>query len=734
MLRKAFEQTAEDLDGSATGAPNPSRAASLGQLWEVVHKVYYRPLTAAEREEEEIKARQQSQTQTQTQSQSQSQTQPQSQTQTQPQSPLQQQQPQQQRSRNSMSATGSGESDAAAAMTAAAVASARSGASLLAVNQPVHATTISPQIMSPIMGTADAAQQNQSSRGMHATLISDSSAIVTQAAKMVALPTEAEHRYFSGTALKDAGFDPEDPIYDVLTLLRCLFALVEHVHANVAAHFNSVHLTAKLLRQVQDPLALCSGGHPEWCSALVTACPFLFSFDTRRFYLHCVGLGTSRALHYLQDRQPESAGSGMGDRNDAGVRVSRIPRQKLRVNRELLFESAVKAMQHFATVSSVIEIEYSGEVGSGLGPTMEFYTLVCRELQRTDLAMWRSGGQTFKLGNHTYVNPGHSGLFPRPYDALSVSSRTLKKVLDNFTFLGRLFGRALIDSRLLDLPVSPCFFRLLLGDRLGLADLERLDPVLHKSLNDILACPDVSGLGLDFTCPGYSEIELVPDGANIAVTNANVREYVDLAVSRLLSPTDQVAAFRDGFEEVLSISHLRYFSGAEILQLFLGDFATSGSGMPAATPWTMEELRANIQCDHGYSSQSRCFEFLCTVLTEMDYFAQRDFLLFLSGCPRLPIGGWAALTPKMTVVRKVPASGANNNNNNSNGAIATTPTSASTLPPLGTDSAALAASYDLPSVMTCANFLKLPDYPTKEILKEKLYFAMREGQGSFHLS
>jgi E3 ubiquitin-protein ligase TRIP12 len=40
----------------------------------------------------------------------------------------------------------------------------------------------------------------------------------------------------------------------------------------------------------------------------------------------------------------------------------------------------------------------------------------------------------------------------------------------------------------------------------------------------------------------------------------------------------------------------------------------------------------------------------------------------------------------------------------------------------------------LPSVMTCMNYLKLPDYSTKEIMKEKLHQAAVEGQHSFHLS
>ena len=40
----------------------------------------------------------------------------------------------------------------------------------------------------------------------------------------------------------------------------------------------------------------------------------------------------------------------------------------------------------------------------------------------------------------------------------------------------------------------------------------------------------------------------------------------------------------------------------------------------------------------------------------------------------------------------------------------------------------------LPSVMTCVNYLKMPDYSTLDIMKNKLGTAIREGQGAFHLS
>lgn len=40
----------------------------------------------------------------------------------------------------------------------------------------------------------------------------------------------------------------------------------------------------------------------------------------------------------------------------------------------------------------------------------------------------------------------------------------------------------------------------------------------------------------------------------------------------------------------------------------------------------------------------------------------------------------------------------------------------------------------LPSVMTCVNYLKLPDYSDLDVMRERLGTAIREGQGAFHLS
>ncbi len=37
---------------------------------------------------------------------------------------------------------------------------------------------------------------------------------------------------------------------------------------------------------------------------------------------------------------------------------------------------------------SIFQIEFKGEEGTGLGPTLEFYALVSAELQRRELALW----------------------------------------------------------------------------------------------------------------------------------------------------------------------------------------------------------------------------------------------------------------------------------------------------------------------------------------------------------
>ena len=150
-------------------------------------------------------------------------------------------------------------------------------------------------------------------------------------------------------------------------------------------------LNAKLLRQLQDPLALCSRSFPSWCAQLTLHCPFLFSFESRRLLLSSTEFGLARALQRLQAHTNEgSAGGGSSAERSEQARLGRLPRQKLRITRSGLLESAIKVMDLYASNEASIEVEYFGEVGTGLGPTQEFYTLVSRELRREQHGLWLS--------------------------------------------------------------------------------------------------------------------------------------------------------------------------------------------------------------------------------------------------------------------------------------------------------------------------------------------------------
>lgn len=70
--------------------------------------------------------------------------------------------------------------------------------------------------------------------------------------------------------------------------------------------------------------------------------------------------------------------------------VTQAPLLQVRISRKRILESAVKVMEMYAGSRAVLELEYFNEAGTGLGPTLEFYTLLSHELQKKGLHMWRS--------------------------------------------------------------------------------------------------------------------------------------------------------------------------------------------------------------------------------------------------------------------------------------------------------------------------------------------------------
>ena len=225
--------------------------------------------------------------------------------------------------------------------------------------------------------------------------------------------------------------------------------------------FISNKLSPKLARQIQDALALCSGSLPSWCYQLPRACPFLFPFETRRDFFYSTSFGLSRALHRLQQQR---GADGHSSGHEREVRIGRLQRQKVRVSRNHILDSAAKVMEMYSGQKTVLEVEYFGEVGTGLGPTLEFYTLLSHDLQKKKLQLWRCNSLAVTDVQNELVD-APLGLFPRPWAPGVDSSEgsPFFKVVEYFRLVGRVMAKALQDGRLLDLPLSTAFYKLILG-------------------------------------------------------------------------------------------------------------------------------------------------------------------------------------------------------------------------------------------------------------------------------
>nr|XP_023018407.1 E3 ubiquitin-protein ligase TRIP12 [Leptinotarsa decemlineata] len=464
----------------------------------------------------------------------------------------------------------------------------------------------------------------------------------------------------------------KDASLEVLCLLRILNSLnvywshlypaIEYQPILPPSDFLNSKIAAKASRQLQDPLVIMTGNLPNWLQQIAMSCPFLFPFETRQLLFYATSFDRDRALQRLLDMSPELGSS------DSQERVTpRLDRRKRTISREEILKQAEQVMQDMASSKALLEVQYENEVGTGLGPTLEFYALVSKEMQRSNLELWNA----HNTSDNEFVH-SPTGLFPIP---LSRGAKVgqLTKVKSKFRFLGKFMAKAVMDSRMLDLPFSLTFYRWLLGQEhcLTLADLKYVSPEIYKTLrkmqllvkqrDEILVDPDMSDedknaeveklefdgcpiedLGLDFIIPGHN-IDLMKNGRSTHLTIHNLHLYVKLMSHWILHEgvSRQMESLREGkFFHFIFCFHLFHNFG-------------------------------------GYSYGS-------------------IFEIFV-------VSGFKSLSPPLTVVRK-------------------------------TLEANMNPDDYLPSVMTCVNYLKLPEYSSIEVMREKLRIAASEGQHSFYLS
>jgi E3 ubiquitin-protein ligase TRIP12 len=488
----------------------------------------------------------------------------------------------------------------------------------------------------------------------------------------------------------------------ILNLLKIL-----HDFAPDATSFLNFKLTAKLNRQLEEPLIVASGILPNWSISITRKYPFLFPLETRIFFLQSTSFGYSRLIQLWNNRANQEQdgnndnSNGNNDNNEA-LSLGRPTRHKVRVSRNHLLKSCYKVLDKLGSNPSVIEIEFTDEVGTGLGPTLEFYASVSHLFAKKKLGIWRQDQEDYENKSEEYVQ-NKAGLFPEP---LNSNDPEYSTKLDHFKYIGKFVARALLDNRIVDMNFNRLFFELAeseindpdfkISPIVAFEKFKYVDKRLYDSLKFMRQNKSqIDDLEITFTLPGRDDYELIENGADIQVTSENIDEYIDKVVDVSIGSgvKEQIEAFIVGFSEVFPFFSMTIFSADELVQL-LGR---------SEEDWSYETLISSIHAAHGYSLDSKSVQSLIASMVKFDDTKRRLFLQFLTGSPRLPIGGFKKLKPDFTVVLKRPEDG-------------------------------LKADDYLPSVMTCANYLKLPDYSSAEMFEQRLDQAIKEGAGSFLLS
>jgi hypothetical protein len=200
-------------------------------------------------------------------------------------------------------------------------------------------------------------------------------------------------------------------------------------------------------------------------------------------------------------------------------------------------------------------------------------------------------------------------------------------------------------------------------------------------------------------------LELKPNGAAIAVTNANKLEYVQLVAEARTtgSVAQQLRSFAAAFWDVLPRQYVGIFEPAEL------ELLISGAPSIDVDDWQRHSTVVGFAPD---APQIQWFWRLVRTLTLAD---QQRLLQFATGCPSVPAGGFARLggpnghQPFCITLYE-------------HNGVASSSSSSST---------SSSKTAMLPTASTCFNMLRLPMYDSEEQLRERLLVAIRQGNEGF---
>ncbi|KAG6852075.1 hypothetical protein C0991_003384, partial [Blastosporella zonata] len=228
----------------------------------------------------------------------------------------------------------------------------------------------------------------------------------------------------------------------------------------------------------------------------------------------------------------------------------------------------------------IVFIDQFGEEEAGIdggGVFKEFFTSLC-EVFDADRGLWLANKK-----NELYPNPHAYATEREPSNLHS---------LNWCRFIGRILGKAMYEGILVDVAFAGFFLAKWLGKQSFLDDLASLDPYPYNGLVFLKHYTgNLEDLALNFTIAvdefGTNKtMNLVPNGSNIAVTEENRLQYIQLVSHYHLSKQIrlQSEAFFEGLSEMIDPKWIRSMFNQQEVQILLGG---------VNTPIDFDDLRGN---------------------------------------------------------------------------------------------------------------------------------------------
>lgn len=296
-------------------------------------------------------------------------------------------------------------------------------------------------------------------------------------------------------------------------------------------------------------------------------------------------------------------------------------------------------------------------------------------------------------GPPLFYQPGKRGV----YAPASCSSPPSNHRLNAYTNVGRLIGLCLLQNELCPLPLCRHVLKVILGRKINWHDLAFFDPALYESLRQLALEAEagdgevLESLDLNFVVDlppeeGGQQVELLPGGANIAVTKHNVRDYIrKYALQRMIvcckKPLEKI---RQGVYDVLPRTSLSSLTSEDLRLLVNGCGNVNVQTLISYTLFNDESGKTGAPAE----KLTQFKRWFWSVVDRLSALERQELLYFWTGSPALPA-------------------------------------SEDGFQPMPTITIRPADDHHLPTANTCISRLYVPLYSSRTILKQKLSLAIK---------